>query len=328
MKTKRWFLLRSFLRLAVGLALVAGLAWFVDLGEVFARFRRVPPWVFLIAWLTWFGSITAHVLRWRLALQTLGVRIGFARLLRLVVAGYFLSLFLPSAIGGDIIRVYGTKDETEGVLKSTGIIAVERYFGFLGTFVLALPALVVTDFGSYHPKLAAAVVGLFVILVAAFFIAADSRVSSICQRMAGAIGWERVGEMIDRLSGSLREFVSRPRLLATMVFYSVLMKVSVAVQIWVLAKGLDIRIDLGELLVFLPLYNLACTLPFSISGLGTREVALAAFFTEMGLSVDQATTLALLGLAWIYVSYLAAGLVFLLPARRKVESPSKAHFSE
>jgi len=49
-------------------------------------------------------------------------------------------------------------------------------------------------------------------------------------------------------------------------------------------------------------------------------VTLAAFFTEMGLSAEQATTLALLGLAWIFVSSLAAGLVFFVPGGRRTES--------
>ncbi len=317
------FWMRSILRLAVGVALVAVLARFVDLGEVLARFKQIPPWVFLITSLAWFGTAVAHTLRWQLALQTLDVEIGLPRLLRLVIAGYFVNLFLPSAIGGDVVRVYGTKNETAGVLKSTGIIAIERYCGFLGTFVLAIPALIVTDFGSRHPGLAAAVVLMFVVFVAAFLIAANSRVSHLCQRISRAVGWRRAGKMIADLSASLREFVSRPGLLAAMVFYSVLMKASVAVAIFTLASGLGIKINLGELLVFLPLYNLACTLPISISGLGTREITLAAFFTEMGLPADQATTLALAGLAWIYVASLAAGLVFLLPERSEVESPEE-----
>jgi uncharacterized protein (TIRG00374 family) len=315
-------------RLVIGLALVAALAWFVDLDDILARFKQVPFWVFAIAWISWFVSIAAHTLRWRLALQSLSVRVPFGRLLRLTVGSYFFTLFLPSAIGGDVVRVWGTRDDTAGILKSTGIVAVERYCGFLGTFVLALPALLLTDFGGRHPELAAAVVGLFVILVAAIFIAADLRISTLCQRAFSKVGMRRVGETVERLSGSLREFVARPGTLAAMIGYSVIMKTSIAVQIWVFARGLDIAIDLGDLMIFLPLYNLACTLPISISGLGTREVSLVAFFAEMGIPADQGTALALLGLAWLYVSYLAAGLVFLLPERKKGRSPPNGSCSD
>jgi len=321
MTGKRRARIGTLIRLAIGFTLVASLALFVDVGHAFAQIRRVPPWVFLVAWLAWIGTSLAHVMRWRLALRSRGVHVPFARLLRLVVAGYFVNLFLPSAIGGDIVRVYGTKDDTAGVLQSTGVVAVERYCGFLGTFVLALPALLLTDFGARHPELAGAVVGLFVVLVAAFVVPANPRVASSLQRLSVSIGWQGLGNLIERLSLSLREFLRYPGLLAAMVFFSVVMKASIALQIWVLAKGLNIQLDISELMVFLPLYNLACSLPISISGLGTREVTMATFFAGMGVPADQAAILALLGLTWIYMSSLVAGVVFFLPGYRSIFAP-------
>lgn len=311
----------TIVRLAIGLALIAGLSQFVDFGEAIAQIRLVSPWVFLVAWLAWIGSAFAHVARWRLALDARGVHIGFLRLLRLVISARFVNLFLPSAIGGDIIRVYGTKDSTASILSSTGIVFVERYCGFLGTFVLALPALLLTDFGTRHPELAAAVICLFIVLVSAFLLAAASRVAAAVQRWCTSIGWHRLGDVIGRGSAALRDFVGHPGLLAAMIFYSVLMKASIAIQMWVLALGLDLHLEIFELMIFLPLYNLATTLPISISGLGTREVTTAAFFVAMGVSSAQATTLAFLGLIFIYASSLIAGIAFLLPGSLRSPPP-------
>ncbi len=311
-------------RLVVGLTLVVVLLSFVNVGDAIEQIKLVSPWFFLIAWFAWIGSAVAHVARWRLALESQGIHVRFLRLLRLVVGAHFATLFLPSAIGGDIIRIYGTKDSTAGILQSTGIIFVERYCGFLGTFVLALPALVLTDFGSKHPKLAAAVIALFFVLVAALVVAAAPRVASASHRLCASMGWGRLGDVIERGSLALRGFVGRPSLLAAMLFYSVVMKASIALQMWILARGLDIHIDIAELMIFLPLYNLATTLPISISGLGTREVTTAAFFVAVGVPPDQATTLAFLALIFIFGCSLLAGIALLLPGRSTVPADTQA----
>jgi uncharacterized protein (TIRG00374 family) len=312
-----------FVRLFVGLALVVVLLSFVDLEGAVDQMKLVSPWFFLVAWLVWIGSAVAHVARWRIALESQGIHVPFLRLLRLVVGAHFVTLFMPSAIGGDIIRVYGTKDSTAGVLRSTGIIFVERYCGFLGTFFLALPALVFTDFGSKHPGLAAAVIALFIVLVAAVVVAATPRVASASRRLCASIGLDRLGDVIERGSLALRGFIGRPSLLAAMLFFSVVMKAGIALQMWILARGLGIHIDIAELMIFLPLYNLATTLPISISGLGTREVTTAAFFVAMGVSPHQATTLALLALIYILGCSLLAGAALLLPGGSSVPGDSR-----
>jgi len=311
---------KSLLKLLLGLAMLAGLAIYADLTQVLALLWNVTPWVFAAAAAGFVLSIGGHVLRWQVALRSRGISLPLAKAVRLVLSGVFLNLFLPSAIGGDTVRILGVRKESASLLQATGIVVVERYCGILATFAMALVALLLSDFAGQHPRLAGLTVLLFVGLVSALFVAANRRVALACERLLLLLRLGKPADMMTRASTALRAFLARPGLLAGMVLLSVLMKIGVGVQVYFLAVGLGMELAVADVVVFLPLHTVVCALPISISGLGVREANTAAFFTQMGATPEQAASLAFLILIWVYVSSLPGAIFFCRPARSENKS--------
>jgi len=64
--------------------------------------------------------------------------------------------------------------------------------------------------------------------------------------------------------------------------------------IWILARGLGMDIALYEVMGIMVLTYFISMLPISINGYGLREVAVTALYMQVGASLEQASTLAVI----------------------------------
>lgn len=98
--------MKTTLKIVFSTLLLGGLLWYLDLGAVFARLRQVQPlWVLLGCLLLMTGQVLSAV-RWSWLAEGLGIQVRLSRKIQLYFMGMFLSLFLPSIVGGDVARGY------------------------------------------------------------------------------------------------------------------------------------------------------------------------------------------------------------------------------
>ena len=76
---------------------------------------------------------------------------------------------------------------------------------------------------------------------------------------------------------------------------------------------LKIRIKAVNLfLIFIPIVNLATAIPLTINGVGVRESVYYLLFSQVGVPVESAVTLALLNLVVMMMAALPGGIVYSL----------------
>jgi uncharacterized membrane protein YbhN (UPF0104 family) len=202
------------------------------------------------------------------------------------------------------------RQQSAGLLQAAGLVVLERYCGFLATFVMALIALVASDFGARHPDLGSSVLLVFLVFLAPLTLVADRRAAKAAGRLR-QLGLTRIAAALVSSAAEARFFISKPRLWTSVLALSAAMKLCVAIMLVLLAAGLGLRLGWAEVMVFLPLHTVVSALPVTLNGLGAREANLVIFFTQLGLSDEQATSLAFLHLIWIYATALPGG-IFLL----------------
>ena len=119
------------LKVGISIALLAVLLSRVDRGRMGAALRDAwLPLLLLCIPLYAVGQILS-TLRWQVLLSAEEVRVPFWQLVLLYSEGMFFNLFLPTAVGGDMVRGYRIWHLTragEGALAS---ILVERITGFV-----------------------------------------------------------------------------------------------------------------------------------------------------------------------------------------------------
>lgn len=313
---------RRALILAAKLTLFAGLIAFallkIDAQQTAALLASVPLTAFAIAYLAKLLGVFASALRWESLLAAVGASVPRAELFRLTCGGQALNLFLPSSLGGDVYRIYGVRKDAEGLIRSTGVVLWERFCGFLATAWLAAFAVSISEFKYREPLLTAATFSLTLFLTFIAWVVHHRRAARWATRLALRLGVKKAARAMLSVSRSVRTLPHGHRVLATILAYSIVMKLSVAGQYSALAWGLGSPLDPAALLVFLPLQMLVSALPISIAGVGPREANTVVYFTYLGMNETSAAALAVLILAWLYVSGLPFALALLVRPFRRV----------
>lgn len=301
-----------------GLLLIAVVMRRTGTGGVWAALAGVQMgWLVLALALVGLAVvISAH--RWGLLLAAAGLRLPLGRLVRLYLTGLFAGNFLPSSVGGDVVRLWALGRASGRTPAVAASVVVER---ITGGWVLSVAALVALPVGG------AALRHLWpAVSVLALVMAAISLLVLTPGWIQAAAAWAQ-GRGWDRLAGGLRQGVTalaayrhRPGTLAAVLGWAVLFQIVVAAVNFALLAALGHRIDGVTCLAATALILAATVVPVSIGGLGIREAAYVTLFGRAGVPPQDAFAASLLFLAAVTMVSLPGGLT-LAAGVHKGESP-------
>ena len=118
-------------KLAVSIVLLVVLFERVDMPSLWSSARRASiPWL-LAAFALNTPVVIAGTWRWRLLLEAQQIDLPPRRLLGSFLVASFFNNFLPSNIGGDVIRIKDTARAAGSKTLATTIVAVDRTLGLL-----------------------------------------------------------------------------------------------------------------------------------------------------------------------------------------------------
>jgi uncharacterized protein (TIRG00374 family) len=297
---------------AVSLLLLTVLFWRIDRGAFLQSLRALSPG--LLAGCTGLyilGYVVSSV-RWQGLLLAEGVDLSLTRLTLIYFQGSFFNLFLPTLIGGDIVRGVSMYRLTGGHPASLASILVDRLTGFAALIGIAVAAAAAASAVIPDPQVTAMVLcvaGAFALLVAVLMNA----------RLMGGVGGllrlAALGRFEAKLGGlveAVHRYRTHRRALVVALGYSVFIQALVIVTYYLVGRGLALAVPLRYFFVYVPLITVVSMLPVSVAGLGIREGSVVYFFGRIG--VDPATALGM-SLVWFALSVVVSalgGLAFLV----------------
>lgn len=313
------------LQIVVSGGLLAYLFWRINDDEGYASLRsslldwNVSRSLWLVAALALtLLSFVVATLRWQSAIDALGMRESFPRLFSHFMAGQFTSNFLPTTIGGDILRVARLNKTVKNAPNSFVTVVIDRLGGWIALPIICLLGL---GFNSGLRGLGAPSSTALIVALATF---------GALVVVIYSVSYEATGHWLGRRQGVLRYmhalhvgFVclkNKPRdafyLVASALLYQFVLVLAVGCAVE--ALGIE-EIGLTAIMAFLPVVLIVQALPISIGGLGVRENLFVFFFTQLGVADSEATLLGLFVGAMVLVCSLpgVGSLIFLGGGRRK-----------
>jgi len=264
---------RPQLRVALSLLLLVLLAPLVEWRPVGALLVRIRPSAAAAALVLFVAAQGLSAFKWRWIATALGCARPIGHHLRLYFAAMFLSLFLPSLVGGDLFRA--ARLESGGWRPSRGALAsvfLERVTGLWGLLMVAAVGLGAACGGRLG---AALVVTLCVVAI-------------LARR------WRRLA-------------AATPEVLLVSVLVQLLY---VAVHA-TLAAALGLELGWRAWLWIAPAVGLVASLPVSLGGLGPREWGYLALLQAAGVGGTPAAAFAFAWLLLVSAVSLAGGLLLL-----------------
>ncbi|MCC6163469.1 MAG: flippase-like domain-containing protein [Acidobacteria bacterium] len=281
-----------------------------DMSAVLARLRQVEPaWVGL-ALLVHTALLIVSGWRWRRLLVTQDVHASTWQLTVSCLVANFFNNFLPSNIGGDVVRVADTAGLTGSRTVATAVVLLDRALGFIALVAVAAC-------GSLLLRHALPGTGyLWVLLVlgavgAAVVVSRPALVPRLLRPLT-RVREEWVTERLGRIEDMLGRVGSdRGRLLQAFAG-AVVVQVLVVLFYVCVARGLHVDLPLRDALVIVPVSLVIQLAPVSINGFGVREAVFSYLFKRLGHPVDAGLALSIAGAALLILTSLPGGLVFLL----------------
>jgi uncharacterized membrane protein YbhN (UPF0104 family) len=312
--------------MAIKLTVSIALLWWVFSGVDTAKFwstaRHASPVWMTIALAVYAFSILLSVWRWWLLVQAQKLDVPFGRLNSSMLVALFFNNFLPSNIGGDVIRIADTAKAARSKTLATTIVLVDRTMGMMGlVLVAACGATMVASTAGHAPLpiwpswlwggfLAGAAVG-----IPAFWSPAS--VGRLLQPLT-AVHPEWIGMRIDNITSTLQRFRSRPSSLVSCFGGAVLVQMASVAFHLAVVRALGIRIGLFDLAVLVPLAGVLQMLPISINGLGVREGTFRMYFERLGLPGEQAILLSFSATALVMLFSLTGAAVYVARGRTDI----------
>jgi hypothetical protein len=296
-----WFLAKA----AVSAGLLAVLFWRIDRGAFLRSIQSLPLSTFLGSVVLYLTGYLISVVRWQRLLRAENIRIPFWRLVLVYFEGAFFNLFLPTLIGGDIVRGYTIYKLTGGHSASLASILIDRLSGFAALMLIALLSLTVAVTRMRDPQVAAMILGV----AAAFGLLTGALINERMKDWAGGIfrliGLARFQAKLQGMIEAIQRYRGHRRALLEAFLLSILLQSLIIVTYFFVGQGLRVGVSLAYFFVFVPLITVVAMLPVSVAGLGVREGGVVYFFALAG--VDAATSLSM-SLVWFSLTALVSSL--------------------
>lgn len=295
--------------------LVSGalLAWLLsrtDLGALAQMFRRMDGRLALAAIGAYVGAQLVSTARWKILLAAEGISVPGRTLYGVLLEGMFFNLFLPSMVGGDVVRGYRIYALARGRQASLASIAVERLSGFAALMLIALGAL-----ASGHEALADGKVKAIVAGTAAAFFVIVGTLFAVPGRAegggAGAGRWGRLLAVLGRFHEALLAYRGHTGALALALLLSFALQTLGIVTLFLLAWAMGLPVSFGSFFLIVPVATVVAMLPISISGLGVREGAMVYLLARLGIASAGAIGLSLGWFGIFLLTSAPGGIIFL-----------------
>jgi uncharacterized protein (TIRG00374 family) len=252
---------------------------FLPLSVLRAAISRIPPSRFAVVLC---GYALAHclgIVKWRMVVNTAGAELSFASSTQCYAGGLFGTLFLPSIIGGDMIRLaVGLRRSPRPAAVLAGnvvdrLLDVGAQTGLVLLGLILLPEVLPAQFAVPAKKaLLAGVVISAVLLVLAFFL----RRPLLSGRSM------RIRRHLARLRHAVRSVSQRPQILLLGWMMATAIQTAFLLLSAQLAAYCGLRVPLRVWLFAWPLAKVAAILPITQGGIGVREAALVALLAPFG----------------------------------------------
>ena len=268
---------------------IAYLAWKIDLGTTVDVLRETDLAWFAAAVAIMVGTVPVLAFRWSLLLRSHGI----VERVRWLTRAYFVAgaagQFLPTALGGDAVRVVETARRHAGrAAVVAGTVVLERGLGGAATVILGAIGFALSvgryDVGAYLWLEGAFVFGTM-LLVFVFF-ARSAR--PLLRRVQPVLERLKLARPLRAFYESIHHYRGRPRLMLAVLGVTFAVQSVRVLSIWAAAQAVGIELEARVYYVMGPLLFLVMLVPFTLNGIAVREAFFVSFLGSLGIEADRA----------------------------------------
>lgn len=254
----------------------------VDWQLILHSLKQLPVYILLIVFICYVLSMVANGLRWYVLLHAQKIEVNFLEVLKMVFTGAFISNFLPSTVGGDLVRIASSYRFTKSASISTASVLLERLIK-MASMVTAAPFLLtlgrpgtgLQDILNSHPLTSLVVLGRI---------------------FKKPIAWveKRWSKEINTLKLALKIWIKQPVVLFNAFCVAWISNLVAFLGMWILLGAIGIKVTFIQVIGVNFIVYFLTLLPISINGFGLKEFSEISIYMFLGATLEQATIFTIL----------------------------------
>lgn len=252
--------------------------------------------------------------RWQILLRAQEIRISLKTLFLSYLVCSFFNQFLPTRVGGDLVRAYDTKLLGYSGSKSFAVVFVERASGIMMLLLFALVA-----------SLYRLLMGNFLPIYWAGLITGVGGLASILFLMhpwgkrlvdwgLGLIHFERLREKISLFYATIVSYwdEGKQKEFLWAFFLAFLLQLNVIVYYYFLGRSFRFEemMSITEYFVIVPLSQVILMIPLFINGIGIREGSWIAFLSTYGVKASAAFAYSIIDFTMTLFFGIVGGIIY------------------
>jgi len=287
-----------FLRIALSIALLIWLFSKVEITGVLNAIKKLNPEIWLFAFLMYIATQIISSLRWWILARALDFPGKFSTYLGYYFVGMFFNLFLPTAVGGDVLKIVFLSKNQGRRLAATYSVLADRLFGLAAMLIIGATAVLYKPFmlpANFNNLLKLS--GFITILILLFF--------PLLIKIVGQV-WPQIGQKLSILV----VFWKKPWAITLALFLSLILQALGMAAVALLGSSMGIKVPWQYYFATYPLVAILTLLPISFNGIGVREGGFVYFLGLKSVPTDVSLTLSLLFFSIQVAASLIGGIAY------------------
>jgi len=311
--------LKSFLSFILRIGFSVGLLWFVfskiDMEKTGGIIKEAQLSTMFGAFALFFVINVFLLFRWNIFIRALGLQVKAFDVTRFFFVGLFGNLFLPSAIGGDLIKIVGLCKDSTQKPRVVASVLLDRLSGFASIVIVSTFFFI---FGYRFIGDPSLIIPIALLAVGSLTIAAilfNEKIYSFGCRIFAF--FPKFVESLMQLHYDISLMKDKKLEGWKAIGLSCLGQCTFAAVFYLIARALHQDVSFIYFLIFVPLICVASTVP-SIGGLGVQEAGAAFLFTKVGVDAGVAVSISLVVFLFKVLVGLLGGAIYVstLSSRR------------
>lgn len=313
---------RLIVRMCLTIVLLVVLLPQVELAEVGAVLMQTRPGWMALAVVANLIALIAIVWRWQIIIAGMGAPQSFRNLLHVNLVSTFFGMFLPSSVGGDVMKmimIAGGASQREAAASS---VVIDRVIGMAVTLVISALALLFLPVVWGNHTVLGALAATAILVSLGIAIIFSRRLFRLITLLAPRIIWRKIEASVARAHQSVINLRNRVDILVYASLVSLFRQIAISLSIFFAGKSFGIDGDVAIYFVIIPIVMAVTALPISINGLGLQDNAMVLLFGIVGVNSAEALSLSIFMHVTRSLTGIVGGLFFAFGSRHHTVSLS------
>lgn len=279
-----------------------------DLTQVKGVLLGLNLWICIAAFSLFILAQFIFAFRWNLLMRVQAIKIGYWPALRLHFLGLFYNNCLPSAVGGDLLRIWYVTKHTDKKLEAGLSVFVDRAIGLGGMFIMAFFCywFIPTDTGqsrfafpykinlweklAHYSWILAGIIAVFVLVCGVILINEKGR-TLLCRALV--IVARHASTILKEAKQAFRIYCRKWWAVLCALLLTFTLQGLCITAMWLIGREIGVTAHPKYYFIFFPISWLLGTLPISVGGAGIMELWLKDIFIRVcGVAGKHALVLA------------------------------------